>query len=387
MDGKMDTVDMAQAAAAQAGIVLPKTRVPIKSALIKSGEQKAKAHVGDIMKMPTFEEGIEKLKVQIEDEHCFDLPVSFNDIRIDDDGSLYTPENNKELGTNLKYTRNALVQLANHIRPSDVSGFGKYLTTCPSHLIRENFNYWHNQYKYNNAKRLTILKCRLDDDGLPVVRGAVSDIYKEVGDLRVLDMTKPFLPAGAHFKASRGDTKSRYYAMWPNMVNQLKVGDVIHVALGIINSETGNGGIRFEPIIYQIACYNCTIVPIHGTDVSISHIGDPELRLRTKINIAIAQVQPFVDMFKAAYDDQFKEETEEEIFENIGKIFKISDKRMETVKAKFDEFERGNGLNRAGVVNAITRAAQEYDVETGEDMQRNAGLLIKEGWNMLKLSA
>lgn len=351
-------------------------------ALSPYGEERVKAHIADITKLPTFKDAVAALREQIQNEQPQDIDVVFTHFDMDDEAFL----RNKNTNQIFKYTKHSLNQLVGRVKPEGVIGMGGYLAACPPELRAVNYNYWHEQTYFGltdqDKKNHATLRTREDGD-IRLVRGIVSRSYVPVDDLPILTQLSELLPVGAHMRSARGDLRSRYDIIWPTTKPNVNVNDTLNVAVHLVNSETGVSSLKMEPMVFLANSLGAMILPTRDSDVIIRHVGEAKRKLMVALGKTMSLIGPFIQSLGAARQDPVGELTQDidKLFTALGKHFEFSASKVAQIKA---EFHALNDLTRAGVATAISKAANTFDVETGEELQRAAGQLVSSGWGSIR---
>ena len=113
-------------------------------------------------------------------------------------------------------------------------------------------------------------------------------------------------------------------------------------------------------------------------DVNIRHIGEAKGRLAVAFNSVMDRIEPFVEMLKSSYNDDFDIHFKDinEMWGCVGKCFGISEQKLDIIKVS-----AGQSVdNRADVANAMVEAALDMDLDAAEEIQLAAGMLIMNGW-------
>jgi len=258
-----------------------------------------------------------------------------------------------------------------------------------------------------NHNRNKLLRTREQDDGSLVCRAVLSDRYKTFDHSDMLMATLPTLiEDDARWKLVRGDITER--AMYIQMKSEVitgepAVGDVMALGLRLSNSETGCGSVQVAQLIWTLACLNGMQT---GNSSRSAHLtsaradtdtweilsGEAKdadnhalsLKLRDTVTsyassesfdqvltaMAEAHEQP-VNSASAAVDQiqkQFKTV--------IGKADTdlIMDGLMQTLQQS--GYNRGGGVTRATMVNALTAVAHKKDPDEKPAWEKLGGELL-----------
>jgi hypothetical protein len=205
----------------------------------------------------------------------------------------------------------------------------------------------------------------------------------------LLDDLNAALPDGARCRYTQTESRSDVEILWPAMTRELKVGDIALIGLHVSNSQTRQGAIRIVPKVLRVLCLNFTTAWGESADaeVSIIHLGEARKKFAEAMRNAIAVVEPFVIAFGDAYQTALPAfaATRGEAIQKAVKKFELPAKFGDTVAASWDmDGSRGAGDTLAGLVNAMTRAAQELPIDRAGAIEQGAGRLIRNGWRELQ---
>jgi hypothetical protein len=251
------------------------------------------------------------------------------------------------------------------------------------------------------------------EERLPFVRAFLSDRYRRLDNY---DLAEAVLPVLTDLKGlevnSTEITEERMYikVSWPKMSYKVgrtrnaagdMVDDVVQAGLVVSNSEVGSGALRVEPFIMRLVCINGMIAADSG--VRRHHVGRANAgyevgdayELYTNETLALDDAAFYgkvVDTVKATLTsgDKFQKIVERMLEAAGEKLEKKADiEAAVTVlaqKVKLNEGERGSvlkhfieggDLSRWGMVNAVTRAAEDaptYDRAT--EMEKLGGQVL-----------
>lgn len=350
-------------------------------ALVPLREENTKTLIGKIDKLPTFMDSLNTLTTEVLAENYNDIEETFATIAMTNDGFLESKTHK------FQYTKYALGQAVSRIKPPEVVGMAGYLAACPPDLRSTNFNFWHNEFYADATEKSrgnnVLLRTRVGEFSTLVLRAMVSQSYIPLDDTVIMNKLSEVLPDGAKMRLARGDLHSRFDILWPNKQQDIFPGDPILVALRISNSETGAGSVRLDPMIYHVYSNGCIILPTHGVNVAIRHVGEAANRLATAYVNTMEAIEPFIEEFKRSYSDDIIKEFEnmDQMWDALKEAFQFNDLQIDLVKDAYNTKPNGT---RASVVSALIVAAQDFVISTGEDMQRAAGKLVKYGWKPIK---
>jgi hypothetical protein len=260
------------------------------------------------------------------------------------------------------------------------------------HLLARNVNHW----LQNNPERRMIRTL----DGK--VRAFLSDRYQRIDNYDVANVALPVLAEIPGVRAvSTEITESRLYikAITSEVraeVKSRRVGDVVEAGVMISNSEVGLGAITVKPFALFLACLNGMVrdkSALRAAHVGRRVEGDEIAALltdNTKRLEDLAVLSKVRDVVKAAFDAarfqewiaKIEETTHQQITGDVPKAVEALAEHY-----TLDQNERssvlrhliaGGDLSRYGLVNAVTRTAEDlasYDRAT--ELETMGGNLIE----------
>lgn len=375
------------------GIRLPETIIPEGESLIKIGEDRKRALKEDIYSLPTIAEASKLIRDIRTEQKPFDVNVPLQQVRMEPTrGGIYGPglDPDRAMG----YSNVAFNQATNEIKPGSVKmGFGQTLAALPPAIRADAFNYFAESNPERKNVVLRTIMAPQYANGVPVLRrsmqAVVTERYAAVEDYTLVDHLGVALPDGSRVRYTSTESRSDMEVLWPAMSRELKVGDIALISLHVSNSQTKQGSIRVVPKVLRVLCLNFTTAWGEGVDFEMNgiiHVGEARAKFMAAVKNALAVVEPFVHAFGDAYQDKFPKTapTRGEIIGQVTKAFGLSDKFGESIAGVWDaDGVKSAGDSRAGLVNALTRAAQELTIDKASDIESAAGRIIRQGWGAL----
>jgi hypothetical protein len=232
-------------------------------------------------------------------------------------------------------------------------------------------------------------------------RAFLSDRYRALDNFDLAQCVLPILADGGLRVESCELTERRFYlkAVNPKVQGDVGVGDIVQAGVCISNSEVGHGSLSISPLVYKLSCKNGMIV----ADQSLRkyHTGDKRAKgqelenaieiysdaTRQKMDAALwSQVR---DLTSAALNDAlFQQIVAKMRAAKEGTTVKHPEVAVEVLRSRFTLTEKegsdilahlcaGGDLSRFGVLNAVTRMAQDvesYDRST--DLEKLGGTIL-----------
>lgn len=296
-----------------------------------------------------------------------DFVANTSKLHLTDKGELQfeTPDGFKSFGAN----ETAHGQIASRL---DIPAkyYNRMRAEAPE-LLATNVNKWLHQ---NPEQRMIRT---LDGNA----RAFLSDKYNRIENEEIANMVLPSLLEQQSVKiVSCAITETRMYikAVFTNIQAEVKVGDVVQSGVSISNSEVGAGAVNIEPFVERLVCTNGMV--IRDAKFSARHIGARAeksegvyqllsdetlqaddrailLKVRDVVRASFDQVrfQKHVEQMRAAMGDRIEGDPVEAV-------------KVLAKKSGLNEFEgtqilrhliEGAELNRWGMLNAVTRTAQD----------------------------
>lgn len=215
-------------------------------------------------------------------------------------------------------------------------------------------------------------------------RAFLSDRYKRIDNMPVLQTIDPILGSIPGVQLSSCDvTNDRMYIKItsPRLQGDLKVGDPVQMGLVISNSEVGLGALSIRALIYRLVCANGMISGSDmGEGIRRTHLGARQL---DGVLLAEDTIQISGRAMALELRDTVKQLLSPETFQKHLDAFKATQERritgdpakaIDTLVRQFSELRQadapeimrhlidsGEGLTQFGLLNAVTRFAQDVD--------------------------
>ena len=270
-------------------------------------------------------------------------------------------------------------------------------------LLSQNVNHWFNTQP---EKRLV----RTMDGN---VRAFLSDRYQRIENEQIASVVLPILLEDPSIRIESCEiTERRMYikAVFPKIESEVSKGDVVQAGISITNSEVGMGSVKIEPLIFRLVCLNGLI--LNDASLNARHMG---ARIGNEDNLSEILSDEAIkaddnaillktrDVVRASFNQVRFQKYVDKMAESKGD--KIEGNPVEAVKvlakkAGLNEFEsngilrqliEGADLSRYGLLNAITRTAQDvesYDRSTElETLGGNILHLARTDWQTIARAA
>lgn len=271
-------------------------------------------------------------------------------------------------------------------------------------LLAKNVNHWFE--KQAEPRLVRIL------DG--TTRAFLSDRYQRIENEEIANTVLPVLlesGQGVRIEScSVTDTKMYIKAVFPKVEGEVAKGDIVQAGIAISNSEVGSGTVKIEPLVFRLVCANGLI--INDSKFSARHVGarisaDEGLRELFSDETVQADDRAILlkvrDVVRASFDearfarhlDSMRAASEDKITGNPAEAVKVLSKKM-----LLNEFESGSVLrhlieggdvSRWGVLNAVTRTAQDVEsYDRANELESMGGVILnlpKTEWRVMAEAA
>lgn len=231
-------------------------------------------------------------------------------------------------------------------------------------------------------------------------RAMLSSSYRPLDNFELLRSTLPILaqiPDVQFPRMNITDTRMYITAVSPNVTGEVVPGDVVQAGVRIQNSEVGNGSLAVFPVIWRGVCSNGLVRESFGERKY--HIGgraednDNAFEVFSDETQQLADAAFFAkvgDIVRAAVSDhlfgqivdQLRNAADQHIEGNpvdavqeVANTFDMTDGEQGDVMRHLIE---GGDLSMWGMINAITRTAQDTDdFDRAMDLERAGGRVVE----------
>lgn len=273
-------------------------------------------------------------------------------------------------------------------------------------LLARNVNHW---FSAQPGKHL--VRTIHDDADRRIIRAVCGSKYRPLDSFDLLEATLPELVAAGCKIESAELTERRLYiqARTPRVEGEVRKGDAVQAGIIISNSEVGSGALSVQPLVYRLACTNGMIVPdyayqrrhvgrAHGggtQDVGAAEFftdetkkaDDRALFMKARDTVrGVLSEQGFakvLDKMRGAAEDK-STATPDAIVERTAKRFDLTEGERGNVMRHLVE---GGDLSRWGLLNAVTRSAQDAtDYDRAVELERTGGMILelpRQDWQRL----
>ena len=214
-------------------------------------------------------------------------------------------------------------------------------------------------------------------------RAFLSNRYRRIDNIDIAQITLPILEAmpDAIFESyNLSDDYMYIKVVNPRLTDEVVPGDIVQAGVVISNSETGQGAVCIQPLIYRLACSNG--MTVNEARARRNHIGrvssaDENLLIYSKETLAAddkAFIMKVQDTVKAAVDearfakilDKLRESTDKKLnTTDLPAVVKLASSSMGITEAESDgvlqRLIEGTDYTLYGLANAVTRHSQDVE--------------------------
>ena len=244
---------------------------------------------------------------------------------------------------------------------------------------------WNNKGK---EKRSFNVRIRHDGEGNDVVRAIVSERYGVIDNDQAMEMIANSLPSltdamASHISNDGDDIFGNI--LLPDHMKSEPDSDY-GVGIAFKNSEIRNSTFRISPFLFRAICLNGMIWGRQNSEITVNqkHLGTidlVELQNQVKVAIQVALTQGNDMLTLMGYAKQVKVENP------LATIAMLTrDNKMTTAQGKLwhkgylDSLHEVKGdiheKTAFGIINGLTRSAQDYNGATREQMETTASLIL-----------
>jgi hypothetical protein len=236
--------------------------------------------------------------------------------------------------------------------------------------------------------RSFLIRTRQNDEGNDVIRAIVSERYGVIDNAEAMEIIANSLPSLEDALASHifndGDDIFGNILLPDHMKSE--PDSDYGVGIAFKNSEIRNSTFRISPFLFRAICLNGMIWGRQNSEITVNqkHLGKidlVELQNQVKVAIQVALTQGNDMLTLMGYAKQVKVENPLATIAMLAR-----DQKMTTAQGKLwhkgylDSLQEAKGdvhENTAfGIINGLTRSAQDYNGATREQMETTASFIL-----------
>jgi len=234
------------------------------------------------------------------------------------------------------------------------------------------------------------LRFRADDEGNDIIRAIVSERYGVIDNHEAMQMILDALPS------TDGALASHLFNDGDDMYGNILVPDNLKsepdsdygVGIAFRNSEIRNATFKVSPFLFRAICLNGMIWGRQNSDINVNqkHMGKIDrnelaLEVRNAIKVALSQGNDLLTLM--GYSKKVKVETPLNVIAQLCREKEINltaEQGRLWHKGYIDSLGEQNGHEHHqtafGIVNGLTRSAQNYNGAKREQMETIAGMIL-----------
>jgi len=270
----------------------------------------------------------------------------------------------------------------------DERGYSDELVKFVNDELNRREQDWSNKGKDSREFRV---RTRHDDDGNPVARAIVSERYGVIDNLEAMEMIIDALPSKDAIKDALA---SHLHNDGDDMFGNLLLPDNIKsepdsdygVGIAFRNSEVRNSTFKVSPFLFRAICLNGMIWGRQDSSIKVNqrHMGNidkQELReeVRRAIVVALSQGNDLLALL--GHSKHVEVKNPEQVIAQLSR-----DNKMTIAQGKLwhkgylESLQEASGHSHDrtafGIVNGLTRSAQQYTGSTREQMETIASAIL-----------
>jgi hypothetical protein len=244
---------------------------------------------------------------------------------------------------------------------------------------------WNNKGK---EKRSFNVRIRHDDDGNDVIRAIVSERYGVIDNNEAMEMVANALPSLNDALASHlfNDGDDIYgNILLPDYMKSEPDSDY-GVGIAFKNSEIRNSTFKISPFLFRAICLNGMIWGRMNSEINVNQrhmgkidLGDLQLQVTQAIKVALTQGNDMLTLL--GYAKQVKVKNPVAVIAQLARDEKMTIEQGKLWhKGYLDSLHERHGdvheKSAFGIINGLTRSAQDYTGATREEMETLASKIL-----------
>ncbi len=244
---------------------------------------------------------------------------------------------------------------------------------------------WNNKGK---EKRSFNVRIRHDDDGNDVIRAIVSERYGVIDNHEAMEMVANALPSLTDALASHlfNDGDDIYgNILLPDYMKSEPDSDY-GVGIAFKNSEIRNSTFKISPFLFRAICLNGMIWGRMNSEINVNQrhmgkidLGDLQLQVTQAIKVALTQGNDMLTLL--GYAKQVKVTNPVAVIAQLARDEKMTIEQGKLWhKGYLDSLHERHGdvheKSAFGIINGLTRSAQDYTGSTREEMETLASKIL-----------
>jgi hypothetical protein len=244
---------------------------------------------------------------------------------------------------------------------------------------------WNNKGK---EKRTFNVRIRHDDEGNDVVRAIVSERYGVIDNHEAMEMVSNALPSlndalASHLFNDGDDIFGNI--LLPDYMKSEPDSDY-GVGIAFKNSEIRNSTFKISPFLFRAICLNGMIWGRMNSEINVNQrhmgkidLGDLQLQVTQAIKVALTQGNDMLTLL--GYAKQVKVTNPVAVIAQLARDEKMTIEQGKLWhKGYLDSLHERHGdvheKSAFGIINGLTRSAQDYTGATREEMETLASKIL-----------
>ena len=244
---------------------------------------------------------------------------------------------------------------------------------------------WNNKGK---EKRTFNVRIRHDDEGNNVVRAIVSERYGVIDNHEAMEMVSNALPSlndalASHLFNDGDDIFGNI--LLPDYMKSEPDSDY-GVGIAFKNSEIRNSTFKISPFLFRAICLNGMIWGRMNSEINVNQrhmgkidLGDLQLQVTQAIKVALTQGNDMLTLL--GYAKQVKVTNPVAVIAQLARDEKMTIEQGKLWhKGYLDSLHERHGdvheKSAFGIINGLTRSAQDYTGSTREQMETTASKIL-----------
>lgn len=211
-----------------------------------------------------------------------------------------------------------------------------------------------------------------------LVRAFLSDRYSKLDNLDFVDLVTPMIEKH-QMKVQLGEFNDQSFHMRLLFPEEIDVGnnpnkpDIHNIGIHARNSEVGAYNAMGDYLLFRQICTNGLVAMVDREHLfNQKHIGIDRHSLRASILASVEKVERRVDEMVGRIQEVARQTIVNPVLE-LERTLKGSKATEDFVNAAKIAYESEPIATKFGIIQAITRAAQDFPIETRVSMEEMAG--------------
>lgn len=233
-----------------------------------------------------------------------------------------------------------------------------------------------------DSEKQILLRTRKDKEGSLLNRALLSDRYGIADNTLLMESVLDAIPEEGHNGLLASHPFTNYDDLYCNVLIpdrvKSKPDSDYGCGIAIRNSEVGKFSFQVSAFLFRAICLNGMIWDRKNSEIVVKkkHLGKIDVsdlmsQVKVAIEVGLTEGENLLNIFQMTKDIPVKDMGK--LIVSLGKANTLSNAQ---VKSWGDAFQVEATDNVFGVINGLTRAAQQYRGETRNDMERLAGKLL-----------